>query len=296
MTDATGTESAGTESAGTESAGNSVVEAGPPLRTLVLNAAVCFVLAHLVVVLLHELAHVVAGLALGYHNVLVPFGVTHAPEPGRGDSTIMALAGPVFSLVTGLVAMAVQPFRSGRGFAHLLWLWLAYVSVMEGVGYLLLTPFGVGDTGATAALYENPAWVGWPCFAIAVVGTVWLAMRFGTAAARHTTADLTSLRGFGFFPWIIGTVVAVGLTGLNLVLSTVSFTPGEVIAVLMGSFALGVFAPMAIPFGARQAARRPEIGGSELLHLPKVPVAGVAVIAVIVLLNVLVLSRGVPIG
>jgi hypothetical protein len=121
-----------------------------PIRTMVLHTSVAFVAAHLVVVLLHEASHVVAGLALGYSNELFPFGVDHSPTPDRADAAVMALTGPAFSLVIGLLAMAVRPFQRSAGFAHLWWLWFAFMSVMEGVGYLVLTPFHVGDTGSTS--------------------------------------------------------------------------------------------------------------------------------------------------
>jgi hypothetical protein len=125
---------------------------GGTLRTLVVHGSVSFVAAHLIVVLLHELAHVVAGLSLGFTNELFPFGVAHSPDPQRWQDAVMLLSAPVFSLVSGLLAMAVQPFRARRGPAHILWLWVAHMSVMQGVGYLLLTPFGVGDTGMAADL------------------------------------------------------------------------------------------------------------------------------------------------
>lgn len=95
---------------------------GAGVRTLVVHASVALMAAHLLVVLLHELAHVAAGVALGFSNELFPFGVLHSPEPGGRDEAVLLLSAPVFSLVTGLLAMTFQPFRRGRGQAHLLWL------------------------------------------------------------------------------------------------------------------------------------------------------------------------------
>jgi hypothetical protein len=107
--------------------------------------------------------------------------------------------------------MVIMPWRRSRGFMHLAWLWFAFMSVMEGAGYLVLTPFGVGDTGATAAAYGSPAYVIWPAFVLGAAIPVWLAMRFAWPAVRHTAADLTSLRAFTFFPWIGGTITVVAL-------------------------------------------------------------------------------------
>lgn len=272
----------------------------PSVRDLVVHASVTFVAAHLLVVLLHELAHVTAGLALGFSNELFPFGVVHSPEPGRWQDAVMLLAGPAFSLVTGLLALVVQPFRAGRGQAHLLWLWFAGLSVMEGVGYLMLTPFGVGDTGSAAVLYEVPALVTWACLAVAVVGTVWMAARFAVPAVRHTAGDMTSLRAFTFYPWMVGTIVVLALTALNLVLVGDALGPelnaGVVVAVLMGAFALGVFAPMAMPFTTGVQRRDPDLAGSEPLVLPRVPTLALALAVVIVLVNLVLLVPGLTIG
>jgi len=175
--------------------------AGPPFtlelvrsstRTLTVNASVAFVAAQSVVVLLHETSHLVAGLALGYANVMYPFGVEHFPLPGRTEATIMALTGPVFSLVTGLLALVIMPWRQSRGFLHLAWLWFAYMSVMEGAGYLVLTPFGVGDTGSTAAAYGSPAYLIWPAFALGVALPFWLARRSLFDARSYTPPGAVS--------------------------------------------------------------------------------------------------------
>src|SRR5699024_11326972 len=97
-----------------------------------------------------------------------------------------ALPGPVFSLAVGGVATAWQPLRRRRGYGQLVWLWFAWASVMEGVGYLLLTPFGVGDTGSTAATCAAPLWITGPVGALGVLGTIWLARRFARVQLRHT--------------------------------------------------------------------------------------------------------------
>jgi len=153
---------------------------------------VAFVAAQSVVVLLHETSHLVAGLALGYANVMYPFGVEHFPLPGRTEATIMALTGPVFSLVTGLLALVIMPWRQSRGFLHPAWLWFAYMSVMEGAGYLVLTPFGVGDTGSTAAAYGSPAYLIWPAFALGVALPFWLARRSLFDARSYTPPGAVS--------------------------------------------------------------------------------------------------------
>lgn len=265
-------------------------------RDLVVNATTAFVAAQLLVVLVHELSHVAAGLALGYGNQLFPYGVIHTPTPGVGDAAVMALTGPSFSLLTGLIALFWQPLRREHGFGQLLWVWFAHVSVMEGIGYLVLTPFGVGDTGSTAAAAGVSPVLTWLCLAVGVLGMLWLARRFARSAVRHTPGDLRSVRGFGFFCWIPGVVVAIALQLLVFAVVDATFTAGDQIAVLMAAVALGVFAPMSIPFTPGAARREPALVGSEPLSLRPVPVAGLVLIAALLLVNLVLLRPGLPIG
>ncbi|MCW4456651.1 hypothetical protein [Microbacterium sp. MPKO10] len=265
-------------------------------RTVIFSVTVAFIAAQLIVVLLHELSHVVAGFALGYGNELYPFGVTHHPDPDTADAAIAALTGPAFSLVIGVLALAIQPFRRRAGFAHLLWIWVAFTSVMEGVGYLVLTPFGVGDTGTTAESLGAPVVVSLACFAVGALGYVLLARAFASVALRHTSGDLDALRCFTFYPWIFGTLVMLALCGANLLIAGSNFSGGEIFAVLMGTFALGVFSPMAMPFTTGARKRQPESVASEPLTLPRVPVTGIVIAVIIVAVNLLVLSTGLSIG
>lgn len=278
------------------SEGTAGTVAATPLKTLVLNAALAYALAQLIVVFIHELSHVAAGLALGYSNELLPYGVTHIPEPPRGDAAVMALTGPVFSLVIGVLAVYVQPFRRGRGFAHLLWVWFAHICVVEGVGYLVLTPFGIGDTGSTAAAYQVSPLITWPCLLIGVATMFWMALSFARLAVRHTPGDLRSLRGFTFYPWIPGVIFAVVLQLAVFARVEVNFGPGPMIAVLTASVSLGVFAPMAVSFSHRMATRNPAWAGTELLQLPPIPVAGIIMLFLMLVVNLVILAPGLPIG
>lgn len=154
----------------------------------------------------------------------------------------------------------------------------------------------MGDTGSTAESYGLPAVFRWLALAVAIAVTSWLALRFAVLAVRHTAADLSSLRAFTFFPWMAGTLAAVALTGLDLLLSDAGFSSGSILAVLMGTVALGCFAPIAMPMTDRVLRDDPGAAGSELLRLPRVPAAGLLVIGVIAVLNLAVLSQGLRLG
>ncbi len=270
-------------------------EAGPA-RSYTAVTTLAFVTAVTLVVLVHELSHLVAGLLLGYGNTLYPFGVTHHPSPTTGDAAVAALTGPPFSLVTGAILMVWQPLRARRGYGQLLWLFVAWISMMEGVGYLLLTPFGIGDTGSTAAAYDVSLAVTAPIGVLGVLGTIRLAMRFAVPLLRHTDGSLAQMRSVAFYPWMIGTAVILGLTVLYLARAGDQFAAGDVFGVLMGAFALGVWAPMSLPFTTRARALDPALPGSEPLAIDRVPVLGVVVLVVLVAVNVLLLGPGLSIG
>lgn len=95
-------------------------------------------------------------------------------------------------------------------------------------------------------------------------------------------------------------MAVLALNALNLVLVGDALGPelgpGVVIAVLMGAFALGVFAPMSMPFTTGVQRRDPEAAGSEPMTLPRVPILGLVLLVVLVVVNLVVLVPGLTIG
>lgn len=252
------------------------------------NSTVAFVVAHMVVIVLHESAHAVTGLLQGYRATQFAGEVRFTPEQTTRALVLTALVGPLFSLVSGLLAMMFRPFR-GRGFGELLWAWIAFLSAQEGFGYLTIAPIiTTGDTGVALSALRAPGWVGWLCTAIGLAGTLFLAWRFAVVGVRFTR-DLYEIRAFCFYAWLIATGVLVVLSAVQLAI-TPGTSIGAIVAIMAGSASLGVFAPMAMSFWRRVRVRK------ELLDLAPVPRAGIAAVVALALLNILVLSRGVHLG
>ncbi|WP_411283822.1 hypothetical protein [Lapillicoccus sp.] len=66
--------------------------------------------------MLHESAHTVAGLVLGWGATQFTGQVRFTPEPTSTPAVVtITMAGPLYSLVSGLVAMTLRPLR-GHGF------------------------------------------------------------------------------------------------------------------------------------------------------------------------------------
>jgi hypothetical protein len=258
----------------------SVAPAPLTSRPALLNAAAAFVLASIVNTLLHELAHAVAGLAQGLTATLVPFSVSYAPTPTSAQGIVTAVAGPVWSLGMGAALLAIAQ-SWGTGFLRLFWLWLGFMGVMNFVGYLMIAPFvSAGDTGRALTLLHAPGWV---FILVALVGVMLLfglTYLFARQVKRYTSG-LEGERVLAFRAWAIGTLVNVVLIVAELLL--VQPAIGDIVAVGLYAFAVGIFAPMQFIF-SRRVPRRPV----EDLDLDRpsrtgLIITGLAAVAVIVL-------------
>lgn len=265
------------------------------VRSILVNSCVAAVLACGLMILVHELVHLVTGLLLGYPGVLFAFGVD-VGTPTNTDLAIVAISAPIFSLVTGFAMAFWLPLRERGGFAHLLWLWFAFVSIMEGVGYLVITPFGAGDTATTADA------LGWPFWTRLAMCGLGVGLQFLTAAlfaphvGRHAGDSKPAQLAFTLWPWLFASVVNVSLSLTYLALTSAlnpeaaaSFSAGAYIAVIAASTAITVFAPMAFIFKRRFAQETRPLG------LRPLPLAGITGFCLLVALN-LFLSRGLPVG
>ena len=260
------------------------------VRSLLLNNLVAALIASAVMIVLHEGAHLVAGLALGHPSVLYPFGVNHLGSPPDSDQVVMLLAGPAFSLVTGALMQLWTPLRGRGGFGHLVWVWFAFASVQEGVAYLCLTPMGAGDTAAAAQLLGLPPAVQFLMLLLGVAGMFANARAFAPHMARFAGADPQRRNAVTLFPWLYGMIISVLLSLLYLAVSPADLPAGSQVAVLAAGTAILVFAPMAHVF-----SRRVTEVAHEPLHLRAVPIGGLVVLALLILGNIL-LSQGLRFG
>jgi hypothetical protein len=217
-------------------------------RTLTANSTLAYVIAAIVNALLHESAHAVAALALGLTPTISPFSVEIAEQPTDGQQIIVAAAGPVFSLVMGLVVMVVAR-RWGSGVVRLFWMWLPFMGVMNFVGYCFIAPFAqAGDTGQVLALLRVPGPVFLLVAAVGVGGQFLLARRFAAEVKRYAT-DNPAERRLAYYPWLIGTPILIVMTMLELILLEVPLA--ELVLVAAYSVAFGIFAPMQFIFSGR---------------------------------------------
>lgn len=199
---------------------------------------------------------------------------------------ITALTGPLFSLVSGLVAMQFRLFRA-RPFWMLAWAWLGVLSAEEGFGYFTIAGIvKAGDTGTALDLLEARGWSYWLCFVVGVGGLFLLAWRFSHFVTT-LSRDITDKRAICVWPWLYGTIALTAPMAVYVLL-TADIPAGSVVAVMAGAVAIGVFAPMSMMF-SRQAL------ASSSLAVPERPKPGLILLAVLIVLN-LALTRQLHLG
>lgn len=198
---------------------NPTTAAPPPATKLVLavNSTVAFVGAFTLTTLVHELGHFLSYLAFGAHPVL------YFSRVEANDSTVSmtgvvvsAMAGPVVSLVQGLVcAWWVRRRRQNRR-ADLFVQWLALFGFITIFGYLMLTPLSSGgDTGKAARLLGFPTWLNVVTslagIALMLVTVIRQDRYFGTflRGAPRTGERAQWINALVFFPILAGSVVNV---------------------------------------------------------------------------------------
>jgi hypothetical protein len=230
-------------------------------RALLASSTLAFALAAMVNDTLHEGAHALAGLAQGLVPTLTPFAVDFAPEGTVAQQVVHAAAGPVFSLVLGLVLMLVS--RSwGRGVVRLFFLWLSFMAVMNFVGYLFIAPFAsVGDTGQILHLLGAPALVYVGVALAGVAGQFWLGYRFAGEVSRYADT-VAEERQLAYHAWILGTLVVIAVTVTEVL--ALGADPATLFVVVFYSCAVGVFGPMQFIFHARFPPRHEPLAVSRV--------------------------------
>jgi hypothetical protein len=247
-----------------------------------INSVVAFVAALFLGITLHEFAHGIAALALGATPTIYAGHENNAPlSPAR--ELLIALAGPVFSLLIGAIVLVL--YRTGRGFGYLFGTWFGVLNAQNFFSYLMTAPFvAQGDIGKALRLASAPAPVYLLVFILGGAGTVLLG-RILTARLLVLTDDTADnraaqLRQLAFFTWICG-------AGIALLLSIGSDTLSrDGLFEALGVIAAGYPATMARFFMRRLSVDGLGFGG-------RIPWVGIALVAALAILRLTVLTQGV---
>ena len=247
-----------------------------------INSVVAFVGALFLSITLHEFAHGSTALVLGATPTVYAGHEDHASLSSAYE-IFVALAGPVFSLVSGFVVLSL--YRSGRGFGQLFGTWFGVLSAQNFFGYLMTGPFvAYGDIGKVLRLVSASIPVYILVFVIGTAGTVLLGRILTARLLRLTDSDApdraSQLRQLAFFTWVCGSVVA-----LLLSIGSDFFSPTGAFEAL-GLFAAGIPATMARFFMHRLSVDGKGFGGG-------LPWAGIVLLVLLAALRLTVLTQGV---
>lgn len=242
---------------------------------MVLGSTLSFTAAYILTSAVHELAHSVAAAGYGLNPVWHGVGTPHAPG-AAGPETVIALAGPAYSLVSGLVFLALAP--RARGYLALLVGWLGLLGVAGFFGYLISGPFATdGDIPQALRLRHAPVGVAWLGLGIGIAGLAWVAWLAVVRIVALAPAAWTpgrALRELGLLALVLAVplLVACGI---------------PVTAPLLAQLVIMVLT-LLLARGLRHRGHPAALAGSVRLATPMV------VVVVLALAEWLVLRPGVP--
>lgn len=186
---------------------------------IILNSAILYIIAFLTTTIIHEFAHALAGLVNNSDPILHHNYVQHFSSDSLGINQLVfiALAGPVTSLVQGLITGWLFIKSKEKKLIHLFLLWFSVLGFNNFLGYLMTGPiFKAGDIGKVYQLLN-----------FSVFGQIILAV-LGAAALLFIAYKITrpflefsyeqkwvndrkTKKDFSFhiliLPWIIGSAI-----------------------------------------------------------------------------------------
>lgn len=245
-------------------------------------ATLHYTAAFLLTTLVHELGHALVSKVLGgqpmLYNTHVENLALHLPA---STEVAIALAGPLFSLVQGVVFMGWAWGRRGSGDAALWRLYLGLFGLINFMGYLLIGPVvPYGDIGQVEAIWQVPVWATVTVAVLAGVGVQWVVGRTAPLFLDFGQGGLTRplrgqmMQGLIAVPWLLGSVL---ITALSWPLPT----PISLIYPIMSNMVLGAAWGKAMRGTYPEEALAPAIPLLHQLHLGWA-VAAVAVVGTVV--------------
>lgn len=128
---------------------------------LVINSTLMFVLTSVAEMTLHEAGHFIAGLVFHTKPVLYHNYVANTIDACEKTKIIFASAGPLVSLVLGIVSyLLLRVTDISSAFLRLFFWYFSIAGFIGFFGYLLVAPFfSYGDTGFVLRALSFPPWV-----------------------------------------------------------------------------------------------------------------------------------------
>ena len=171
-----------------------------------------FATAYTIVIIVHEGAHALAARAFGFEATLYQFWVNFDADAGTAwQRAVVGLAGPLSSLLLGLVAWACYRATPARSLAALPLLLLAASGVSNFFGNMMSAAF-IGDFSNAANWLKLPTWQRNALSVSGALVTATVVFIAGRQLARWSTpgrSRSTAVIEAVVVPAVIGTAIVI---------------------------------------------------------------------------------------
>lgn len=186
-------------------------------RILFINSSLAFVSAFIITTVIHESGHFILYFIFGAQPVLHHNFVQTLNNSINSNAIIIsALAGPVISLVQGIILGTYLVRKPGNSDRYLLLLWMCLLGFINFFGYLMLTPISKkGDTGKVAEMLGISPVIQIIIAVIGILALISVVIKMGKYFANFIPADTDNIRkgkyinSMVMFPIMAGSLVNV---------------------------------------------------------------------------------------
>lgn len=126
-------------------------------KSLGINSILIAISTSLISIILHESAHYLIAEYFNLNPELHHNYVRPLIEPSEKQLMLIALAGPTFSLIIGLIILFISKKLIKPSLLKLFLLWFGMSNILNFLGYMLIAPFiKDGDTGRVFNYFKIP--------------------------------------------------------------------------------------------------------------------------------------------
>ena len=146
-------------------------------KTLAINSLLILISISIIGTILHEFAHYITAISFGLHPELHHNYVKINPDNGtKMQNMLIAAAGPLFSLIFGIIILYISKKIFEPSLLKLSLLWLGLYNILIFLGYLLIAPISKsGDTGKVFEYFNTPNFI---IITIAIVALILITKLF----------------------------------------------------------------------------------------------------------------------
>lgn len=160
----------------------------------IVNSSIALTTAYLLTIILHEIAHYLMSISLGYETALYHNYIYYVSSGSKMHDILIAGIGPLFSLILGVIAYSVSK-KIKTSPISLFALWLGIAGLVTFFGYLMIAPLiPVGDTGKVFSLLNIPMWLQIIISIFAIIAITIILIKSTNQFEKYATEDFGSIK------------------------------------------------------------------------------------------------------